>query len=153
MFCLCVWECALCTVCGHVPATAHDAPRHRGLNQCHLSSVCQSVLVNAGTNLLTSLSAVSSVSHSFPPLSILSTATCEPQRRRSVQDLPGICTESNQVGYSQLLEMICSVLAFFTGYFKPCCWFYILVITGIKLNALFSLKPGLCVIHLSVVVS
>uniref|UniRef100_A0A8C3A6Q7 Mitogen-activated protein kinase kinase kinase 7 n=2 Tax=Perciformes TaxID=8111 RepID=A0A8C3A6Q7_CYCLU len=28
---------------------------------------------------------------------IVVTATCDPQRRRSVQDLPGICTESSQV--------------------------------------------------------
>lgn len=32
-----------------------------------------------------------------PFRSILSTASCEAQRRRSVQDLPGICTESSQV--------------------------------------------------------
>uniref|UniRef100_A0A671UAW2 Mitogen-activated protein kinase kinase kinase 7 n=1 Tax=Sparus aurata TaxID=8175 RepID=A0A671UAW2_SPAAU len=35
---------------------------------------------------------------------IVVTASCEPQRRRSVQDLPGIGTESSQVRNSQTLE-------------------------------------------------
>lgn len=46
-----------------------------------------------------------SLSKSLSCLSILSTATCEPQRRRSVQDLPGISSESSQVRHSQILEM------------------------------------------------
>ena len=40
-----------------------------------------------------------------PCPSILSTATCEPQRRRSVQDLPGIGTESSQVSHSHKPDM------------------------------------------------
>ncbi|KAI3364297.1 hypothetical protein L3Q82_010818 [Scortum barcoo] len=64
---------------------------------------------NMGINLLSSLSANSSGSHSFSSLSILSTATCEPQRRRSVQDLPGIGTESSQC-VIDWTEGVCALL-------------------------------------------
>ena len=57
-----------------------------------------------GTSLPPSPFTNSAGSHSSPSLSILSTASCEPQRRRSVQDLPGIGTESSQVRNSQTLE-------------------------------------------------
>uniref|UniRef100_A0A8D2ZKI2 Mitogen-activated protein kinase kinase kinase 7 n=1 Tax=Scophthalmus maximus TaxID=52904 RepID=A0A8D2ZKI2_SCOMX len=36
---------------------------------------------------------------------IVITATCEPQRRRSVQDLPGISSESSQVRHIPILDM------------------------------------------------
>lgn len=60
--------------------------------------------VNMGTSLPPLLFTNSAGSYSSPSLSILSTASCEPQRRRSVQDLPGIGTESSQVRNSQTLE-------------------------------------------------
>uniref|UniRef100_A0A667YVL1 Mitogen-activated protein kinase kinase kinase 7 n=1 Tax=Myripristis murdjan TaxID=586833 RepID=A0A667YVL1_9TELE len=49
---------------------------------------------------------------------IVVTATCEPQRRRSVQDLPGIGTESSQVSLSQKCKcslMIDSISVFLQG--------------------------------------
>lgn len=60
--------------------------------------------VYMGTSLPPLLFTNSAGSYSSPSLSILSTASCEPQRRRSVQDLPGIGTESSQVRNSQTLE-------------------------------------------------
>lgn len=85
---LALWSC-----CSH--ATAHvDRPGPTGLHQC--SCPCDARWANMGTNLPPSLSAISTAL-TLCPLFILSTATCEPQRRRSVQDLPGICSESSQV--------------------------------------------------------